>query len=133
MDLYQFANRLKSTDQPKPNPEYVNSNGRNDAVAEAVERFHLKLGNRTPVVYKLKAFARDLTLERFAPGNIIRAESLNRKLFAGVNPWTYTDGWGGMKVEALPDGPWEVVGYIDQTYQAGRFRKGHIYLVVIPA
>ena len=136
MDLYQFAQKTAHSGSEgllSSEKEALTSStnaGRMDAVAEAQDRYFLKLDNRKPLVFKLKAMARQAALDKYPQGALVDAKRLNRNLFDGLRPWTYLDGWGNLPVEPLPDGLYEVVGYIDQTYQSGRWLRGHIYMVV---
>ncbi len=133
MDLYQFASKVSAKNQyenPQESVGQFTNKGRNDTIAEAQDRYERKLQGRAPLVYKLKAMAKQSALEKYPQGAVIEGARLNRNLFDGMNPWTYSD-WGNQPVEELEDDhKYEIIGYIDQTYISGQWIKGHIYLVL---
>jgi len=134
MNLYEFATRINSNPESHEWINKISDKGRNDVLAEASDRFYLSLGNRKPIIYKIKAMARGSILDKYPAGTLAEGHRLNRNLFDGVYPWTYPDGWGGHPVTKLSEHIlYEVVGHIDQTYQAGKWLKGHLYLILSEA
>lgn len=126
MNLSQFASQLTKTKEPECP---VTSIGKEDAIAEAEDCFSNKLNGRQALVYKLKGMAKTIARDKYPQGAIVTGKRINRNLFAGLQPWAYPD-WANEPVEPLQNTRYEVIGYLDRTYQSGRYVHGHIYLVV---